>query len=114
MICDEKLYQAVGARLKQLREAERYTQSELANKVGLERTSITNIENGNQKLPLHVLYKLCEVFKVDLPTVLPTLAEVQSVDESHLKDIQVGSSFVKVPPLAARAFENIITSYAPK
>lgn len=39
----------------------RMTQAELAALVDLERTSITNIEKGAQKLSLHVLYKICDV-----------------------------------------------------
>ena len=41
-----------GAELKRVREALRMTQAKVAAKVGLERTSITNIERGQQKLSL--------------------------------------------------------------
>ena len=113
MISDERLYQVLGARLKKLREGEdgnpRFTQAELAAKVGLERTSITNIEKGNQKVPLHVLYKLCEVFKVDISSVLPALSEVQE-DESAFREVNVGDSSAKVTPLAAQIIQNIISS----
>lgn len=113
MISDEKLYQVLGARLKKLREGEdgnpRFTQAELAVKVGLERTSITNIEKGNQKVPLHVLYKLCEVLKVDISSVLPPLSEVQE-DESAFREISIGDSSAKVTPLAAQIIQSIISS----
>lgn len=113
MISDEKLYLVLGARLKKLREGEdgnpRLTQAELAGKVGLERTSITNIEKGNQKVPLHVLYKLCEVLKVDISSVLPALSEVQE-DESTFQEVNVGESSAKVTPLAAQIIQNIISS----
>ncbi len=113
MISDERLYQVLGARLKKLREGEdgnsRFTQAELAAKVGLERTSITNIEKGNQKVPLHVLYKLCEVFKVDISSVLPALSEVQE-DESAFHEVNVGDSSAKVTPLAAQIIQSIISS----
>ena len=77
-----RLYRALGDRLRRLREntadsGKRLTQDDLARRVGLERTSITNIEKGNQKVPLHVLYRMCEVFGVSTEQVLPTLAEVR-------------------------------------
>jgi len=88
MIDEKRLYAALGARLKKLREADRgplgkLTQGALAQEVGLERTSITNIERGNQKVPLHVLYRICEVLQVSVSELLPTLAETKPVEESE-------------------------------
>lgn len=113
MISEEKLYRVLGSRVKKLREGDdgspRLTQAELAGKVGLERTSITNIEKGNQKVPLHVLYKLCEVLKVDISSVLPALSEVQE-DESAFQEVKLGLTSVKVTPLAAQIIQNIVAS----
>lgn len=82
MIDEKRLYAALGLRLKKLREAQtghlgKLTQSALANEVGLERTSITNIERGNQKVPLHVLYRICEVMQISISDLLPPLSEAQ-------------------------------------
>lgn len=44
------LKKGLGPNIKALRKMARLTQAELAAKVGLERTSITNIENGRQTL----------------------------------------------------------------
>lgn len=115
MISNEKLYAVLGARLKRLREGDdgnpRLTQAELAAKVGLERTSITNIEKGNQKVPLHVLYRLCEVLKVDISSLLPPLAEVQD-DDRVLRDVHVGTFKAKLTPLAAQVVESLVSSTA--
>src|SRR6185312_10877483 len=85
MVDEKRLYAALGLRLKRLRETERgplgkLTQGALAKEVGLERTSITNIERGNQKVPLHVLYRICEVLQVPVTDLLPSLSEAQAVD----------------------------------
>lgn len=82
MIDEQRLYRLIGERIRKLREgfetpAGRMTQAELAVLVDLERTSITNIEKGAQKLSLHVLYKICEVFDVNVLDVLPRPAEVE-------------------------------------
>lgn len=64
----------LGARLKLLRTRQRLTQKDLADKVGLERTSITNIERGYQKLSVEVLERMAramghrvEITFVELP-----------------------------------------------
>ena len=47
------------------------TQSQLADAVGVLRTSIANIEAGRQKPPLHLLYKLCIELGVEVVDILP-------------------------------------------
>jgi transcriptional regulator with XRE-family HTH domain len=51
------------------------TQSELARCVGLTRTSIVNIEQGRQKVMLHTLYAIADVFGVPVANLLPALEE---------------------------------------
>lgn len=82
VIDEKRLYQLLGERIKKLREgretpAGRMTQADLAALVNLERTSITNIEKGAQKLSLHVLYKICEVLDANVLDVLPRAAEIE-------------------------------------
>jgi transcriptional regulator with XRE-family HTH domain len=45
----DSFYEALGARIRVLRDG-KYTQQELAELVGLSRTSITNVERGTQRL----------------------------------------------------------------
>ncbi len=70
-IDEDGLYSWVGERLKKRRVELQLTQDEIAGKIGILRTSVTNIEAGRQKAPLHVLYGLCEVLDIDIATVLP-------------------------------------------
>lgn len=46
---------AFGATVRRLRDARGMTQAELAERVGLGRTSMTNLERGNQNPPLSML-----------------------------------------------------------
>lgn len=48
----ETCYRMFGAKVEQLRTALGWTQAELAEKVGLARTSIVNIERGRQRVLL--------------------------------------------------------------
>ena len=47
------LYERLGGAVRRRREAIGLTQTVLANRIGLGRTSVTNIENGTQKILLH-------------------------------------------------------------
>ena len=55
-------YRQFGLRVEQLRNALGWTQLELSKKVGLERTSITNIELGKQRVLLHDVEKFASAF----------------------------------------------------
>lgn len=68
----EDLYQAVGQRIRQIREERRFTQAELAELVSLTRSSITNIEQGRQKLLLHTLYDIAAALTVRPAELLPS------------------------------------------
>src|SRR5215218_9411231 len=70
------LYKIVGERLKQRRLEAKVTQARLAEAVGVLRTSVTNIEAGRQKPPLHLLYKMCVELGVEISSVVPTVEEV--------------------------------------
>ncbi len=65
------LYHLIGENVKRQRVKVDITQAQLADAVGVLRTSIANIEAGRQKLPLHLLYKLCIVLGVEVVDILP-------------------------------------------
>lgn len=47
------------------------TQQDLADKVGLTRTSVTNIEKGNQQVSLAMLYRFASALNVSPTDLLP-------------------------------------------
>jgi transcriptional regulator with XRE-family HTH domain len=72
MAIDEKrLYQSIGDKIRELRIGQNYNQTELAKKIGLERTSVTNIETGKQKVTLAALYNISNSLNVSLSDLLP-------------------------------------------
>src|SRR5258708_1021944 len=54
----ELIYRAVGSRIREERVKRNITQEDLAASVGLTRASVTNIERGRQRMPVHVLVAL--------------------------------------------------------
>jgi DNA-binding XRE family transcriptional regulator len=95
MLDSDRLYTVIGHRIRGIREAQspRMSQDDLAQLLALKRTSITNIESGNQKPTIDTLYRLCAHFKLEIRDILPTLAEVQNVDE---RSVTVGGQSLDV------------------
>ncbi len=55
---------ALGYRLQSLREEKGLTQGELAERIGLTRTSVTNMEAGRQNITVNLLYKIADELSV--------------------------------------------------
>lgn len=68
-------YEALGANVCRLRHAANLTQQHLATKVGLTRTSITNIEKGRQPVQVHVLIEIVRALKTSVSDVLPPMPD---------------------------------------
>lgn len=82
MIDHDRLYALIGERIRSIREAQtpRMSQEDLAQVLGLKRTSITNIEQGQQRLTLEAIYRLCDRFGLAVSDVLPAVSDVKSAE----------------------------------
>lgn len=56
----EPCHRAVGAKIEQIRKVLGITQDELAKRVGMNRTSVTNIEIGRQRLLLDTVERFAK------------------------------------------------------
>lgn len=71
-----EIYRIIGRNVKRIRLEKRLTQEELSELSRVGRTSITNIESGNQQPPLHALVEIGNAFDMDYRDLLPSYAEV--------------------------------------
>jgi transcriptional regulator with XRE-family HTH domain len=85
----EPIYLAFGQRLRKARREAQLTQEALGKRVGLSRTSITNIEQGNQHVGLHLLYQLAKAVGARPVDLLPDEHAAASAGPS-LDDVLVG------------------------
>lgn len=69
---DDRIYRVFGSRLREAREQADVTQEELARRVDLSRTSITNIEKGRQRILLHQVLNLAGALNVDPAQLMPS------------------------------------------
>ncbi|RYZ90655.1 MAG: XRE family transcriptional regulator [Proteobacteria bacterium] len=88
MLDEKEIYTEIGRRIRDAREAANLTQEELGTRVGLKRTSITNIEKARQSIQVHTLYSIAEAldlpissFMVELRTETPTAQSKERLEQ---------------------------------
>jgi len=106
-----KLYTAVGSRIRDARESKvpRLTQEDLAGRLKVERTSITNIENGTQRATLLLLYGVAQELQVPLTSLLPDLGDPTILEGSvsEVAEIVVGKQKKTVPAPVKSVFDKV-------
>lgn len=65
------LYEEFGRDLRKARRKRGLTQQQLGDRIGLSRTSITNMEKGRQQITLHQLYFISSALGCKLDDLLP-------------------------------------------
>lgn len=76
-----RVYKIFGTKLKELRKEDKITQEELAEKMGVSKTTIVNYENGNRKVPLEMVVKISRYFNVTVDSLL----DLKDENVSHYK-----------------------------
>lgn len=69
------VYVEFGARVRRIRTGAGLTQEQLAERVSLSRTAITNIEKGKQQVALHQLLDIAAALGVSAQSLLPMSGE---------------------------------------
>lgn len=70
---ERELYAQIGRHIRNAREKATWTQSDLAEAIGLSRTSVTNIERGRQPILVHTLYVVALALNIPVSQFLPKL-----------------------------------------
>jgi transcriptional regulator with XRE-family HTH domain len=81
----DPFYKHIGTTLRRGRESLGLTQGELAQLVGLSRTSLTNIELGRQRILVDQLAELANALHIPFSSLIPERSsEVVSEEEPEL------------------------------
>jgi DNA-binding XRE family transcriptional regulator len=67
---ERRIYRIVGTNIWGARNGCGMSQEKLARKIGLKRTSVTNIEAGRQRLSVHMLVKIAAALNVTVEELL--------------------------------------------
>lgn len=90
----DPFYIEFGKLVRAYRQRLGLTQDQLGERVGLSRTSITNIEQGRQKVLLHHLFLLAESLEISAEVLLPNMRMAETerhIDQKlpkHLTDLE--------------------------
>lgn len=87
-------YDKIGIQIRLRRKALKIAQEVLAEKVGLSRSSIVNIETGRQALTIDNLYLFCIALECELNDILPT---IQDFKKSLITDPLIRKFIEKYP-----------------
>lgn len=105
----ERLYELVGQNLARQRQESKLSQTQLADRCGLTRGSIANIESGNQRPTLHTLWSLADALNVDMRSFFPSPDEFRMSKTSTARP-EITGRLAK----AAGESRNQITSFIEK
>ena len=92
LISDDKVYDFIRKKIQALRNehpetGKRITQQTLADALGIKRATLTNIELGNQRAPVNIIYRVCDYFGVSLEDVMPKVSEVKEEVDTPTVDV---------------------------
>lgn len=79
------LYWQIGQNVRSARKNVGKTQSELAKALKLKRTSLTNIEQGKQRIQLHTLYAIARSLDRPITDFLPPLDVIDKKAETAVE-----------------------------
>ena len=94
----EPVYAEIGRRVKRARTRAKITQAALAERTSLSRTSIANIERGEQRFMLHCLFELAAALRIPAIKLLPPdLAVATDRAETAIGEIEdlAAAEFIK-------------------
>lgn len=69
----KSLYSAIGLKIKEFRQKRELNQEAFAQLLNLTRASIVNIEQGRQRVTIHMIYDICKITNVNFTDILPEL-----------------------------------------
>lgn len=101
---------AIGAFVKELREAQHLTQAELARKCGLSRAYINALESGNVKEPsARTMGLLAEALGVDIMEMLEATGTIRIQDRSQISgEAQLASYLRRERNLSEESVRSIL------
>lgn len=73
---NETVLQELGNRIREKRKARGWTQEDLADNAGIDRSYIGGVERGERNLTFKVLCQICEVLRCDVAALTKGIPEL--------------------------------------
>jgi len=99
----------IGKRIKKLRELSGLSQQRLAELLNLQRTTISQVENGERKICAEELVKLSEVFNISIDSLLDLEKQPEVFINEKLKEKKVKPQIrISVPQKNLQKFKEVL------
>lgn len=96
--------QLVGQKIRQLRKEHKLTQVELSQRLGIQQSDLSRMEQGEYRVSLDTLFRLLAEFKVSIGQFFEDIAR-ESITP---RDVQLVEKFNTLPEDAQREVEDFI------
>jgi transcriptional regulator with XRE-family HTH domain len=83
------IYKELGQLVLKARDNAKISQETLSKRIGLSRTSITNIEKGRQQIQLHTLFSLADALGISPSELLPDKTKLSM--QSNLVEVDLSA-----------------------
>src|SRR6185436_5421802 len=94
----------VGQKIRQLRKEHKLTQVELSQRLGIQQSDLSRMEQGEYRVSLDTLFRILAEFKMSIGEFFGEMAQ-ESVEP---RDVQLVERFKALPADAQQEVENFI------
>lgn len=74
-----------GERIREIRKSKNLTMDQFGNKIGVTKSTISNIENGNRNVTEHMVKSICREYRVDYLWLTQGVGEMYIQEDSRIK-----------------------------
>ncbi len=98
----------LGKRLKEIRQARGLSQEQMANTLGLNRSTVSQIENGKRNLAADELLSVSEALGISIDSLLDPEKEIDVVLEEHTVPREKRKLRINVPERNVMKFKEVL------
>jgi transcriptional regulator with XRE-family HTH domain len=81
------IYRKIGSNIKEAREAQNYTQEDVASSVGMSRSRLSEIENGKENITIELLNAISSFFKLPVESFLTSRESILNKWEVSVEEL---------------------------
>lgn len=81
------LYEKIGEKVVECRKSQSLSQQDLADKIHVNRATISSVESGRQQTSIHLLYNIADALDVEIAYFLPSLEAFKMHKEEEANKI---------------------------
>lgn len=102
---EDEINAFIGRKVREIRDLRNLSAETVATELGMDRTNLSHIENGRNKITAVMLWKLATLFNCPVDRFFPKTAEKHSLSHSDIDLLK--KEDVRVEDWASRCFKTV-------